>query len=71
MHWFKKSFEPELKLNRNKYITLEMRLLDLAKKKTTTTTTINFQEELMSQLCYLTFLLAFSVKFPFMFYFTV
>ena len=46
MNWYKKSFEPDLKLSHNKYITLVMRLLDLMKKKkTTTTTTINFQEE--------------------------
>ena len=69
MNWFKKSFEPDLKLNRNKYITLVMRLLDLVKKKTN-----NNNHKLsrgISHLCYLTFLLAFSVKFSLMFYFTV
>ena len=48
MNWFKKSFESDLKLNRKKYITLVMRLLDLVKKQNKTTTTINFQGQLVN-----------------------
>ena len=70
MNWFKKSYEPDLKLNRKKYITLVMRLLDLVKKQNNNNNNHNLSRAI-SQLCYLTFLLAFSVKFPLMFYFTV
>ena len=70
MNWFKKSFEPDLKLNRKKYITLVMRLLDLVKKQNNNNNNLKLSRGI-SQLCYLTFLLAFSVKFPLMFYFTV
>ena len=68
MNWFKKSFEPDLKLNRKKYIPLVMRPLDLVKKQNNNNHKLSRG---ISQLCYLTFLLAFSVKFSLMFYFTV
>ena len=70
MNWFKKSFESDLKLNRKKYITLVMRLLDLVKKQNNNNNNHKLSRAI-SQLCYLTFFLAFSVKFPLMFYFTV
>ena len=50
MNWFKKSFEPDLKLNRKKYITLVMRLLDLVKKQNNNNNNLKLSRGI-SQLC--------------------